>query len=79
MAALERSGRAPRQRGLSRADRRANVRGSFRCVRAPPRTVVLVDDVYTTGATVSAAATELKRAGATTVDVVTFARTIRGR
>ncbi len=79
VAALERSGRAPRQRGLSRTDRRANVRGSFRCVRAPPKTVVLVDDVYTTGATVSAAATELKRAGARTVDVVTFARTIRGR
>ncbi len=79
VAALERSRRAPRQRGLSRTARRANVRGSFRCVRAPPRTVVLVDDVYTTGATVSAAATELKRAGARTVDVVTFARTIRGR
>ena len=79
VAALERSGRSPRQRGLSRTDRRANVRGSFRCVRAPPRAVVLVDDVYTTGATVSAAATELRRAGARTVDVVTFARTIRGR
>jgi ComF family protein len=78
-ALLERTGRTPRQRGLSRTDRRANVRGSFRCVRAPPRAVVLVDDVYTTGATVSAAATELKRAGARAVDVVTFARTIRGR
>jgi predicted amidophosphoribosyltransferase len=79
IAALERSGRTPRQRGLSRAARRANVRGSFCCVRAPPRRVALVDDVYTTGATVSAAATELRRAGAREVDVITFARTIRGR
>jgi predicted amidophosphoribosyltransferase len=39
---------------------------------------VLVDDVVTTGATADAAATELRRAGAALVDVVTFARTIRG-
>ena len=76
---LGRSGRTPRQRGLSRTERRANVRGSFQAVRAPPARVVLVDDVYTTGATVSAAATELRRAGARTVDVVTFARAIRSR
>jgi predicted amidophosphoribosyltransferase len=38
---------------------------------------VLVDDVYTTGATASAAAAELRRAGATRVEVVTFARTVR--
>ena len=72
--------RAPgrrRQRGLSRAARRANVRGSFRAVGRSPARVVLVDDVYTTGATVAAAATELRRAGARTVDVVTFARAIR--
>ena len=79
VTALGRSGRTPRQRGLSRTERRANVRGSFRAVRAPPARVVLVDDVYTTGATVSAAATELRRAGARTVDVVTFARAIRSR
>ena len=76
---LARPRRTPRQRGLSRVERRANVRGSFRAVRAPPARVVLVDDVYTTGATVSAAATELRRAGARTVDVVTFARAIRSR
>jgi predicted amidophosphoribosyltransferase len=39
--------------------------------------VLLVDDVYTTGATVSAAATALRRAGARQVEVVTFARTVR--
>ena len=66
-----------RQTGLARADRLKNVRGAFVAVAAIPRSVVLVDDVYTTGATVSAAATALRRAGARDVDVVTFARTVR--
>jgi len=38
---------------------------------------VLVDDVYTTGATADAAASALRLAGAVQVDVLTFARTIR--
>jgi predicted amidophosphoribosyltransferase len=66
------------QRGLSRVERRRNV-AAVRAggTRAPPR-VVLVDDVYTTGATVSAAASALRRAGAREVHVVTFSRAIRG-
>ena len=40
--------------------------------------VLLVDDVYTTGATVAAAASALRAAGASRVDVVTFARAVRG-
>jgi predicted amidophosphoribosyltransferase len=75
--ALERPGQARRQRGLSQAARRANVRDAFRGVLRVPRRIVLVDDIYTTGATVAGAATELRRAGAATVDVVTFARTVR--
>ena len=66
-----------RQAGLPRADRLRNVRGAFVAVAAAPRNVLLVDDVYTTGATVSAAATALRHAGAREVDVVTFARTVR--
>ena len=74
---LVRSEPARRQRGLSREERRRNVRGTFAATGAPARRVALVDDVYTTGATVAAAATELRRAGARRVHVVTFARTVR--
>jgi ComF family protein len=73
---LSRTRASPRQRGLSRNARRANVRKAFSAA-APPAAVALVDDVYTTGATVSAAATELRRAGAGIVHVVTLARAAR--
>jgi predicted amidophosphoribosyltransferase len=66
----------PRQRGLSRPERRRNVSGAFRAAAAP-RLVLLVDDVYTTGATVGAAAAALRAGGAARVDVVTFARAVR--
>ena len=75
--ALGRTGRTLRQRGLSREARRANVRTAFRPLGTPPRRLVLVDDVYTTGATASAAASALRKAGVHSVDVVTFARTLR--
>ncbi len=56
------------QRGLDRAARRRNVRGAFAASPAVSgRTVVLVDDVLTTGATLDEAARTLKAAGATAV------------
>lgn len=71
------------QVGLSEAERAANVRGAFRVPTShraviEGRRVVLVDDVLTTGATVSAATRALKRAGAAGVDVLTFARVAPG-
>ncbi|HET9545104.1 MAG TPA: hypothetical protein VFO88_05970, partial [Gaiellaceae bacterium] len=75
--ALARTGRAPRQRGRGRVERRANVRGAFRPRGEAPRRVALVDDVYTTGATANAAASAVRKGGARAVDVVTFARTLR--
>jgi predicted amidophosphoribosyltransferase len=74
---LARTRSVPRQAGLPLAERRRNVAGAFAPVgRSPPR-VVLVDDVYTSGATVSSAASALRRAGARRVDAVTFARAVR--
>jgi ComF family protein len=74
---LKRARQAPPQRGLTRSERRQNVRGAFAVTTSPPPSLILVDDVYTTGATVGAAATELRRAGARSVQVVTFARAVR--
>lgn len=76
---LRRAGPAggPRQVELRRAERRANVTRAFQAAVAAPARVCLVDDVYTTGATVGACATQLRRAGARHVEVVTLARTIR--
>jgi predicted amidophosphoribosyltransferase len=68
----------PRQRGLSLEARRRNVRGAFRPAGPAAGPVLLVDDVYASGATVAAAASILRAAGARSVDVVTFARAVRG-
>jgi predicted amidophosphoribosyltransferase len=76
-AALARTRPAPRQRGLSLADRRRNVAGAFGPAGEPPPRVALVDDVYTSGSTANAAAGALRKAGARRVDVVTFARVVR--
>ena len=76
---LRRTRAGPRQRGLSHADRRANVRGAFAAACQIQTRIVLIDDVYTTGSTVNAAASALRKGGARRVDVVTFARTIRIR
>jgi len=77
VALLRRKPGAARQRGLTLAERRRNVRGLFHATGPAPRAVVLVDDVYTSGATVAAAATALRKAGARRVEVVTFARAVR--
>jgi predicted amidophosphoribosyltransferase len=71
--------RAPlvRQAGLGAAERRRNVRGAFAASAEPQPRVLIVDDVYTTGATVASAAGALRSAGASAVHVVTFARAVR--
>jgi competence protein ComFC len=67
-----------RQRGLPLAERRRNVAGAFRAEAPVPGAALLVDDVYTSGATASAAASALRAAGARRVEVATFARALRG-
>lgn len=68
------------QAGLSHSARRANVAGAFRVRRGVSlegQRVLLVDDVMTTGATATACAQALKRAGARYVAVLTLARADR--
>ena len=68
------------QVGLTRHQRRENLRGAFGVVdpeRIMTRNVLLVDDVYTTGTTVSECARVLRRAGASRVYVATVARTLK--
>lgn len=78
---LRRSRVTPSQTRLSKAERRANVAGAFTLSRNAAflltgRRVVLVDDVYTTGATLDACARVLRRAGAARIDALTFARVV---
>jgi len=70
------------QTGLRAEDRRGNVRQAFGihprwAAEIEGKTVLLVDDVLTTGATVEACAQVLQRGGARHVDVLTLARVVR--
>ncbi|HKB11161.1 MAG TPA: ComF family protein [Vicinamibacterales bacterium] len=79
--ALRRVHATPTQTGLSAAKRRRNVRDAFALTRAGSAltglTVVLIDDVTTTGATLDACARVLKDAGVKDVRALTAARVVR--
>ena len=81
--ALKRVKFTPQQVGLSRAQRAANIQGAFRVPadgkpEVAGRSLVLIDDVLTSGATAEGCAKALLRAGARTVDVLVFARVAEG-
>lgn len=79
---LQRSKRTASQGHKTPSQRRRNLQGAF---AVPPhlkhkisdRRVLLIDDVLTTGATVSACAKTLRQAGARHIDVLTLARVVR--
>lgn len=79
---LLRSKRTPSQGHLSREERVKNVKNAFK-VNAfyepllPGKTIILIDDMFTTGATLHACARTLKGAGVKEVHALTLARTLK--
>ena len=61
------------QAGLSAAERATNLRGAFLARRVPAGSIVLIDDIVTTGSTLAAAARALTDAGAPPVGAATLA------
>jgi len=81
--AIQRVKRTRQQVGLALGERQDNVRAAFavppeREIAIRGRRVLVVDDVYTTGATVSSVTKALRKGGAQAVDVLTFARVLPG-
>ena len=77
---IRRKGHPKKQSGLNEEERRENAVDTFSVMRPSAvagRTVLVVDDIMTTGATLSECAAELRRAGAGRVWCVTLARSLR--
>ena len=71
---LRRKKDTPSQTGLTRNERKRNLAGAFEVRGRVSGTIMVVDDVYTTGSTLNEIARTLKCAGADRVEVLTVAR-----
>jgi ComF family protein len=71
---LRRRKHTPSQTGLSRPQRALNLAGAFEVRGKVPDCLIVVDDVYTTGATLNEVARTLKANGVSRVEVLTAAR-----
>lgn len=71
---LYRRKNTPSQTGLTRNERKRNLAAAFEARGQVRGSVIIVDDVYTTGSTMNEIAKTLKRAGADRVEVLTVAR-----
>ena len=72
--------RTPPLKGMSATQRRKTVAGAFRVsdkAAVAGKTVILIDDVLTTGSTADACAKTLKKAGAARVELVSWARVVK--
>ena len=67
-------GRTKNQANISRHERMSNLDGAFKAKGSAPKNIILVDDVFTTGATVKEIARVLRSAGAKNIQVITLAR-----
>lgn len=77
---LRRTRRTPPLKGMSPLQRRKIVAGAFRITdksAVAGKTIILVDDVLTTGSTAESCARALKRAGAARVELVSWARVVK--
>lgn len=77
---LKRTRRTPALKGMTPLQRRQTVAGAFKVHdngAVAGRTIILIDDVLTTGSTADACARALKKAGAARVELVSWARVVK--
>ena len=77
---LRRTRPTPPLKGMNEAQRQRAVNGAFVTAAAPRiegRTIILIDDVLTTGSTAAACAKALRKAGAGRVELISWARVVR--
>ena len=77
---LRRARPTPPLKGMNQAQRASTLRGAFAAVagrRLNGETVILIDDVLTTGSTAAACAKVLRKAGAGRIELISWARVVR--